>query len=155
MILYYDGKNDKVTKVKPYFDVDYLDTENKYFDQNKRNEIKESIINILSDEFKKPDIIYSEFHRLKGNGFKYSFHFYIDNYVTTPRDIGAFLESLENNKWNLDKSTYKCYGSFRFSMSKKDETNNFYPILSNPYRIQDYIITNVKEDTKIYNFEST
>ena len=46
-------------------------------------------------------------------------------------------------------------GKFRFGYGKKGAKDKYYPVLSHPYKIKDYLLFNVKEDAYEYSYKNT
>ena len=138
---------------KPYFDIDYKDEENLKYNVEIRNELIEKVENLLRCEFKDCEIIRTENHRYKEeeqNGeikkyYKYSFHFYLNNYKALPREIKSWINQITEEeegyfrrKKLFDPAPYSSTkGKFRFGYGKKGAKNKYYPVLSHPYKIKD------------------
>ena len=70
-----------------------------------------------------------------------------------------YISSKEEERYKelsiFDEATYaSTKNKFRFPYGRKSEKGN-YPILSHPYRIKEYILSNVKEDAYEYSFKNT
>jgi hypothetical protein len=157
---------------KPYFDIDYKDEENLKYNVEISNELIEKVENLLRCEFNDCEIIRTENHRYKEekekNGeikkfYKYSFHFYLNNYKAYPREIKLWINQISEEeegyfrgKKIFDPAPYSSTkGKFRFCYGKKGAKDKYFPVLSHPYKIKDYLLFNVKEEAYEYSYKNT
>ena len=118
--------------IKPYYDIDYWTESEDYLEQSKPMMLK--YLQLFTELYPDSEIAVASSHGLKMKkgvkGYAISFHFVINGYETTHKDLKAFnvQNKLYDDK-NIDKGVYRDGGNMRALYSNKPgEKRTFIPV---------------------------